>query len=270
MAPVSAVGAPCEWEGVKGQCVKGTRCLTTLDPAFDKHAAVLGYGEELSTAWWSAGGTILSEKYILTAAFSGSEPPTRGPLTFVALDVKQLSDPPSSWQTHKVKRFIPYPEYRFPNFYHDIALIEMETLITFNKNVLPACLPVVDMNTDDATALTWRDEPGLANESMGIDLNKFTYAECSNTYVVGEYIHLKYGIDTNTQMCYGSRRREPEVCMSRLGEALLVWNQFCGCIPAVIGVTSFSLPCEDGIPLGPSAYTRVAYYIPWIESIVWP
>lgn len=34
----------------------------------------------------------------------------------------------------------------------------------------------------------------------------------------------------------------------------------------VVGVTSFGISCGS---LLPSVYTRVAFYIDWIESIVW-
>lgn len=35
----------------------------------------------------------------------------------------------------------------------------------------------------------------------------------------------------------------------------------------VIGVVSFGISCGTSLP---SIYTRVAYYMDWIESIVWP
>uniref|UniRef100_A0A2A4K1V9 Peptidase S1 domain-containing protein n=1 Tax=Heliothis virescens TaxID=7102 RepID=A0A2A4K1V9_HELVI len=364
-------GAPCEWDGVKGQCVKETRCLTTLDKrssaephgvcsvkddvkiicctdcelvndtrnvvmsprtgfffkdgtkardncleylktlpyrcreggfysgiskeynekekchiigewgiggapppghvsgAEYPHQAVLGYGKELSSAKWIAGGTILSDRFILTAAHA-SRSGFGDDLKFVAVDVKKRSDPPSSWQTHTVKRIIPHPEYKGTK-YNDIALIETENPITFNKNVLPACLHVVDVDTSTAVATTWRDVKGtdytkFADTLQKINLEKFSDEECKSAY--GEHRLLKNGIDTNTQMCYGSRSQAPEACMGLSGEPLLVKNQFSGCIHAVIGVTSFGQACGPS-PQKPDVFTRVAYYKPWIESIVW-
>ncbi|XP_047039299.1 serine protease snake-like [Helicoverpa zea] len=364
-------GASCEWDGVKGQCVKETRCLTTLDTRGDKHPvcstkddvkivcctdcelvndtrnvvmspttgfffkdgtkardscleylktlpykchdggfysgiskeydderkchsiglwgvggspppghvsgpeyphqAVLGYGGDLSSAMWLAGGTVLSDRFILTAAHAGRSGPGGDDLKFVALGVNKLSDPPSSWQTHKVKRFIPHPEYKAPSKYHDIALIETETPITFDKNVLPACLHVEAVDDDTAKATTWRDIKGndytkFADTLQTINLEKFTDEECKNAY--GANRHLKNGIDTNTQMCYGSRSQAPEACMGLSGEPLLVSNQFSRCIYAVIGVTSFGQTCRAGAQK-PDVFTRVAFYKPWIESVVW-
>jgi secreted trypsin-like serine protease len=36
----------------------------------------------------------------------------------------------------------------------------------------------------------------------------------------------------------------------------------------VVGVTSFGRFC--GFKNSPAIYTKVAHYLPWIESIVWP
>lgn len=38
-------------------------------------------------------------------------------------------------------------------------------------------------------------------------------------------------------------------------------------MPRIVGIVSFGIRC--GSPL-PGLYTRVAFYISWIESIVWP
>lgn len=35
----------------------------------------------------------------------------------------------------------------------------------------------------------------------------------------------------------------------------------------VVGVTSFGISCGSALP---SVYARVAFYLDWIESIVWP
>ena len=40
------------------------------------------------------------------------------------------------------------------------------------------------------------------------------------------------------------------------------------CSFALVGVTSFGKFC--GFPQSPGVYTRVSYYVPWIESLVWP
>lgn len=34
-----------------------------------------------------------------------------------------------------------------------------------------------------------------------------------------------------------------------------------------VGVTSYGIKC--GVPDTPGVYTKVSYFVPWIESIVW-
>ncbi|XP_050559834.1 CLIP domain-containing serine protease C9-like [Spodoptera frugiperda] len=362
-------GAPCEWDGVKGQCVKETRCLTTLDTRGDKHLvcskkgdvniicctdcslvndtrnvvmsprtgffwkdgtkardacltyldtlpyrcreggfysgigkmydekkkcheislwgiggappvgyepgaefphqALLGYGDSLDSVSWMAGGSIISDRYILTAAHVNSFPREKK-LKFVALGVKKLSDPPSSWQVHRVKRFIAHPDYKAPSKYHDIGLIETEDQITFNKNVLPACLHVTAVDENTAIATTWRDlkkeYSQFADSIQTINLEQFSEEECKAAY--SAHRHLREGIDYRTQMCYGSKTHSPEACKGLSGEPLLVNTQLSGCIYAIIGVTSFGSARCDSASL-PDVFTRVAYYKPWIEEQVW-
>lgn len=38
-------------------------------------------------------------------------------------------------------------------------------------------------------------------------------------------------------------------------------------ISTIVGVVSFGVSCGTALP---GVYTRVAFYVGWIESIVWP
>ncbi|KAJ8703801.1 hypothetical protein PYW07_013095 [Mythimna separata] len=361
-------GAACEWDGVKGKCVKETQCLTTLDTRGDPHPVcskqgdvtivcctdcelvnntrnvvlspntgyywkdgskardnclqyldklpyrcreggfysgisknydeekkchtaglwgvggapppgskpgamyphqvLLGYGEDLETAEWLAGGSIISDRYILTAGHVGRSP-YAGNVKFVALGVEKRSDSPSAWQTHKVKRFISHPDYKAPIVYNDIALIETDTPIIFDKNVLPACLHVEAAEVDTAISTTWRNltskpRGDLADTIQTINLEKSSNEECKAAYE--PLRNWKHGVDFNTQMCYGSKSKS-DYCKGFSGEPLLVETQFSRCIYTIIGVTSFSRCSGSDIP---GIFTRVAHYKPWIESVVWP
>ncbi|KAJ8705446.1 hypothetical protein PYW08_012492 [Mythimna loreyi] len=105
------------------------------------HMALLGYGEDRASAQWHCGGSLISEKFILTAGHCISDP-KRGPVRFVVLGILKRSDPEDLWQVYNVKRIVPHPEYRPPSKYHDIALLETDKLVTYNKAVFPACLDV--------------------------------------------------------------------------------------------------------------------------------
>ncbi|XP_063899132.1 CLIP domain-containing serine protease C9 [Helicoverpa armigera] len=266
----------------KQKCHKFTEKMNEIDLSFHHsiapcheypNQAVLGYGDDLSDAFWLAGGSILSDRFILTAAQTGEIGVSGLKVKFVALDVKHLSESPSSWQTHKVKRFIPHPEYKAPSKYHDIALIETETPINFTRNVLPACLLPENVDLDYARSITWRDVAGndyynIADNLQTIHLDKFSAEECKNVYE--NHRALPDGLDDNTQMCYGSYTMDPAACMSMAGEPLMTYKDFDYCVHIVLGVTSFGRGRCGRSSQKPDVFTRVTAYRSWIESIVWP
>lgn len=51
------------------------------------------------------------------------------------------------------------------------------------------------------------------------------------------------------------------------GGPLQMFEQKSSAIATVVGVVSFGASCGTELP---GIYTRVAFYIDWIESIVWP
>lgn len=68
-------------------------------------------------------------------------------------------------------------------------------------------------------------------------------------------------------VCAGGRKVSKDTCQGDAGSPLQILNKDDN-IYEIVGITSFGLPCGT---IGPSGvYTRVAAYIPWIESVVWP
>ncbi|KAJ8705464.1 hypothetical protein PYW08_012510 [Mythimna loreyi] len=151
------------------------------------HMALLGYGNDMKTAQWLCGGSVISDKFILTAGHCISSPSV-GPVKYIALGILKRTDPPELWQKHNVKRIIPHPEYQPPSKYNDIALLETENTISFNVHVLPACLHLNEESDPVADATGWgalghRKE--LAEILQTVTLEKFEDAECQQVYPVG-------------------------------------------------------------------------------------
>ena len=73
----------------------------------------------------------------------------------------------------KVRRRIPYPDYRMSEKYHDIGLLQLDNDVTFDSSVKPACLhSQYTISEDKAVATGWgRTEPGLLLTTFSIHLH---------------------------------------------------------------------------------------------------
>ena len=96
------------------------------------------------------GGSLLCEKFVLTAAHCVTNHQTADP--FDPRDVDLILGDPGE-VIHEVKRWIVHPLYSpVPNFSNDIAIIELKKPAKINKFVNTACLPYMEPN-DDSTVI---------------------------------------------------------------------------------------------------------------------
>lgn len=108
------------------------------------------------------------------------------------------------------------------------------------------------------------------------NLHAMPLLECNRTIL--EYNQrrnltmLKHGVG-RSQFCAYDRNNMTERCRIMSGGALQIFPSESS-LPKIIGITSFeftSLGFGDSCSSKyPGIFTRIANYIPWIESIVWP
>ncbi|CAH1642509.1 unnamed protein product [Spodoptera littoralis] len=176
------------------------------------HMALLGYGQEVDSAQWLCGGSLISDRFILTAAHCIIETAI-GPVTFVAMGILKRSDPMKLWQIYKVKRIMQHPEYAPPSKYNDIALIEIDRPVKYSKDVFPACLDYEGQDQFNAQATGWgklgKHQP-LADNLQTVTLQKFSSEQCLKNYPPHRL--LKQGYNSETQLCYGDLKEPKDTC----------------------------------------------------------
>uniref|UniRef100_A0A2H1VRZ3 SFRICE_001305 n=1 Tax=Spodoptera frugiperda TaxID=7108 RepID=A0A2H1VRZ3_SPOFR len=274
---------PCRGKGlvsIEKQWVEATRChdsvlrvnVSATEPKPLQwnfpHQARLGYGDDLSSVQWLCEGTVISERFILTSAHC-TNAGVFGTIAFASLGLQNNKEPPEYWNTHKIKKVIIHPSYNEPSWYHDIALLETETEIMFDSQILPACLDVDVHDKSVAETAGKRTQAIDNNISETSDMQPILFNELDTIDCILAYKranNLMHGFDSKLQMCYGRQNVSEETCKRFSGSPLQIDQSRCQY--TVVGVTAHTGTC--GRPDVPEIFTNVRHYLPWIESIVWP
>ncbi|XP_046384347.1 serine protease Hayan-like isoform X1 [Ischnura elegans] len=247
------------------------------------HMAAIGYGEA-DRIVWLCGGSLISEKFIMTAAHCLVSQ-NLGPAQWVHLGAERLQDSlrggnleAMPGQTHPIVRRIRHPDYRPPSKYNDIALLELgpavgdASLPTMSASIYPACLHVEKDDTVARAVATGWGRVGLGEELspdlLKVELNIVDHSTCNDSYEVeiSTTSWLERGIDSSL-ICAGEPGDAKDTCLGDSGGPLQYITDD-SCVHKILAVTSFGKGC--GLGNAPGAYTRVSYYISWIENIIWP
>ncbi|CAB3260968.1 unnamed protein product [Arctia plantaginis] len=212
------------------------------------HMASLGYGETIDTASWECGGSIISERFILTSAHCLFYPEL-GPVKYIALGVLRRADPYGNWQRYNVKRSIVRSNYNPSLGYHNIGLVETDRPIAFSSSVLPACIHGEEKTVD------YEYLPGF-----GVLVDPILRHDILQS-VLKVRFEGKY-----------SSQNPPQVPMQKPNQGSImdaVQSQNNGQCPFLL-LGLFSHPVDCNVNGNQTIVTEIKYYIDWIENVVWP
>ncbi|XP_046669847.1 serine protease snake-like [Homalodisca vitripennis] len=231
--------------------------------------ALIGYDEEESISW-QCGGSLISERYVLSAAHCSLT--VYGLARWVRLgdlDISTDKDDARPQQFEIIERIV-HSGYKAPAFYNDIVLFRLDRAAVFDEYVRPACLHtgMADL-TGVGIATGWgrNESNGPTSSSLvKVDLKFLPSEECQRVVGTVER-YLPAGLDTQTMLCAGEPGKD--TCQGDSGGPLILADRGNLCLDRQVGVTSFG-PKDCGMASAPGAYVRVAHFVRWIESVVWP
>uniref|UniRef100_A0A4X2L425 Transmembrane serine protease 11D n=1 Tax=Vombatus ursinus TaxID=29139 RepID=A0A4X2L425_VOMUR len=201
------------------------------------------------------GAILISNTWLLTAAhcFRRVRDPRQWSVTFGYL----LSSPE---RRANVMRIIIHPNYISETHENDIALVELNSGVTFNKNIHRICLPQANQNIP-VGASVYVTGWGSLQPGRGVNVLRqgavqiISNDDCN---APEEY----NGLVTPGMICAGRPGGGTDACQGDSGGPLAMADS--RQIWSVWGIVSWGYEC--GLPDKPGVYTYVPFYRDWITQ----
>ncbi|XP_055609360.1 CLIP domain-containing serine protease B4-like [Uranotaenia lowii] len=236
--------------------------------------ALLHYRKPQNRYGHHCGGTLINNRYVLTAAHCIKAVPATWKVIGVRLGEYNLtndaqdcykdvcSDPPVDFGVDKI---IIHEQYdpKSAAQWNDIALIRLDRNVETSDFISPICLPLEDrikslnqVGTKQWAAGWGRTENNEPSDvKLKVQLEVSDWDRCSNLYKRARAVLRK------TQLCAGGKKDE-DTCSGDSGGPLM---RQIGATYYQFGIVSFG-PKKCGTPDAPGVYTDVSQFVDWIES----
>ncbi|XP_039492537.1 venom protease isoform X2 [Drosophila santomea] len=250
------------------RCMSNTPHIIGGGPALARefpHAARLGHRSDADQVDWFCGGTLISDRHVLTAAHCHYSP--QGSVNIVRLGDLEFdtdiddADP----QDFIVRDYTMHPEYYYPEMYNDISVVTLSRPVIFNEYIQQACLPFDDGRAVSSfIAIGWGQVESIPRTENKRLQKVRLYNYGTRCRITSDRIdELPEGYNATTQLCIGSKEHK-DTCNGDSGGPVLICHDDHPCMYHVMGITSVGVGCDT--PDIPGMYTRVHFYLDWIKQ----
>ncbi|CAH7225871.1 Prss40 [Phodopus roborovskii] len=227
-------------------------------------ASLLLYGSHI------CGAVLIDKNWVVGAAHCFQR--SLNPRDYrVRLGYTKMSSPTKYSREMSVYKIIIHKDYnKFHRQGSDIAMMQLRSPVEYSSHILPACVP--DENTKFApNKACWASGWGHLREDVRLPLPDNLYeAELilMDNEICKDFFPKPSPGDTNSyyiyddMVCAADYKMTKSICAGDSGGPFVCLRDGSW---YVVGLTSWSLPCETPIS-SPSVFARVSYFDKWIKE----